>query len=38
MLLIHDDDLKKIDGIGDGTVSEYLIGSYSLLIPRSTVT
>ena len=25
MFLIHDDDLKSIDGIGDGAVSGYLI-------------
>ena len=27
MFLIHDDDLKRIDRIGDGTVSGYLISS-----------
>ena len=38
MFLIHDDDLKSIDGLGDGTVSQYLISSYSVLIPWLTVT
>jgi hypothetical protein len=28
MILIHDDDLARIDGIGDGTVSRQLISSY----------
>ena len=28
MILIHDDDLGRIDGIGDGTVSRQLISSY----------
>ena len=37
MFVIHDDDLERIDGIGDGTVSGYLASSY-VLIPRSTVT
>jgi hypothetical protein len=27
MFLIHDDDLKRIDRIGDGTVSGYSISS-----------
>jgi hypothetical protein len=26
MVLIHDDDLERIDGIGDATVSRQLIG------------
>lgn len=38
MFLIHDDDLKRIDGIGDGAVSEYLISSYNILISLSVVT
>ena len=28
MVLAHDDDLVKIDGLGHGTVSELLNGSY----------
>ena len=28
MVLVHDDDLKRIEGIGKGTVSGYLIISY----------
>ena len=38
MFLIHDDDLNRIDGIGDGTVSVYSISSYSVLITQSAVT
>jgi hypothetical protein len=30
MFLIHDDDLKSIDGIGDGTVSGCLFNSILL--------
>jgi hypothetical protein len=39
MFLTHDDDLERIDGIGDGTVSGYLISSYRLnvLISRPAV-
>ena len=38
MFLIHDDDLKGIDEIDDGTVGGYLNNSYSVLTPRSAVT
>ena len=30
MFLIHDDDLKRVDGLGDDTVSRCLISSYSV--------
>ena len=31
MVLIHDDDLERIDGIGDATVSRQLISLYILI-------
>ena len=30
MVLIHDDDLEKINGPGGGTVSGYLINRYNV--------
>lgn len=38
MFLIHDDGLKRIDGLGDGTVSRYLVSSYSVVISWLAVT
>lgn len=37
MFLIHDDDLRMIDGLGDGTVSRYLTSGCSFLIPRQSL-
>jgi len=36
MILVHDDDLERIDGIGDGTVSGDSIDNH--IIPMLAVT
>jgi hypothetical protein len=28
MVLVHDDDLERINGIGEGTVSDHVISDY----------
>jgi hypothetical protein len=37
MVLVHDDDLERIDGIGEGGVSGYLIINY-IVPPMLAVT
>lgn len=32
MVLVHDDDLMTINGVGDGTVSELLNRNYAVLL------
>ena len=32
MIIVHDDDLERIDGIGEGTVSGYSIVSYIIFL------
>jgi hypothetical protein len=37
MILVHDDDLEKVDGIGEGAVSEHSIISH-VVLPTLAVT
>jgi hypothetical protein len=37
LVLVHDDDLKRIDGIGEGSVRGYFIINYHLVLPMLAV-